>query len=124
MNNTTSEPTVPAAINECHAFLLKKLSKEDLSAIKNCAFNKLCQWHFSFGRWIRNNWGLWAGGELKTHMESLGFTHPDDMSTVILESFWSNLNEQPYDLEEAANSYKEYWKMANNNCKMIELTGP
>lgn len=55
-------------------------------------------------------------------MESLGFSHPDNMSAVILESFWNSLNSQPYDLEQAAESYKEYWKTAQNNCKTFQIT--
>lgn len=112
------KPKHPSTIEECHNFLLERLTNKDLESIKNCHKSSLCQYHHTMGRWMRNHWGLWSGGKLKRHMESLGFTHPDDMSTVILESFWSSLNGQPYDLKQAAESYKEYWRAAQNHWKL------
>lgn len=115
-------PKLPSTIEECHNFLLERLTNKDLETIKNCHKSSLCQYHHTMGRWMRNHWGLWSGGKLKQHMESLGFSHPDNMSAVILESFWNSLNSQPYDLEQAAESYREYWRTAQNNCKTFQIT--
>jgi hypothetical protein len=121
-SSLSSNPNPPSTIEECHNFLLERLTNKELENIKNCHKSSLCQYHHTMGRWMRYHWGLWSGGKLKQHMESLGFTHPDDMSTVILESFWSSLNGQPYDLKQAAESYKEYWRTAQNNCKTFQIT--
>ena len=43
--------------------------------------------HDSLGRWIRNEWGLWTGSELKDELMGKGFNHPDDMSNYIIEEF-------------------------------------
>lgn len=43
------------------------------------------QFHFGLGMYIRNNWGLWSGGELRTEIETtFGASHADDMSSIIL----------------------------------------
>lgn len=76
------------------------------------------------GRWIRNHWKLWEGGELKSHMESLGFTHPDDMSSVILSSFWGKLNGQSFDIKKAAEEYADFWaKSKSGNYHILVCDG-
>ncbi|RLA38718.1 MAG: hypothetical protein DRR42_28300, partial [Gammaproteobacteria bacterium] len=48
--------------------------------------------HHSLGMWIRNNWGLWSDSALALWFNSHGITHPDYMSSAILESYSSYLN--------------------------------
>ena len=43
--------------------------------------------HHTLGRYIRNEWGLWTGSELKSELEKKGFTHPDDMSDYIIREY-------------------------------------
>src|SRR5690606_10090588 len=66
-------------------------------------------YHFGLGLNIRNGWGLWKGGPLAQHMRELGFTHPDDMSGLILDTFWCKRHGKDLRLEERAAKYKEYW---------------
>jgi hypothetical protein len=40
-----------------------------------------------------------------------GIFHPDDMSGIILDSFWRHLHSQPIKLEEQTAYYQEYWKV-------------
>lgn len=47
--------------------------------------------HFGVGQWMRNNWGLWAGGPLNQFYTAQGVAHPDSMSTVILNAYWLKL---------------------------------
>lgn len=35
----------------------------------------MTQYHHSLGRWIRNNWGLWAGARLSKYFNELGIKH-------------------------------------------------
>ena len=58
--------------------------------------------HFGLGMWIRNNWGLWNGGELYRSMIALGLNHPDDTSAAILEGFAARERGEPYDVAAAA----------------------
>lgn len=61
--------------------------KEDSSVLVQALKDpeKFCiRVHSSYGRWMRNEWGLWSGGALKEELEGLGIKHPDDMSHHIL----------------------------------------
>lgn len=100
----------PKTIDECMIELTKLLSKEDLAEILKMSANEVGRMHHSLGQWIRNNWDLWKGGELKAHMESLGFIHPDDMSNSILMEFWNRLNNQPSQLQSDIEEYKKFWE--------------
>lgn len=64
--------------------------------------------HFSFGMWIRNNWGLWSGSRLSKYFADLGIFHPDDMSDIILTSYYRYLTGQEIQLEEQIDFYKDY----------------
>ena len=65
--------------------------------------------HHGVGRWIRNNWGLWGSGQLKTELIDSGFVHPDDMSSVLLKAYHRKLNGKPLNLKEDAKAYQAYW---------------
>lgn len=67
--------------------------------------------HFGLGRWIRNNWGLWKGdSKLCEWFKRQGIHHPDDMSGIILASYYRHKNDIPIKLEEQIQHYKDYWK--------------
>ena len=70
--------------------------------------------HFGLGMFLRNNWGLWQGGDLAKDMNRLGFTHPDDMSGTILEGYGARLNGMPFDLANKAAEYRAYWTKLQN----------
>jgi len=84
--------SVPKTVNEAIYTLEKILSDEDREyLLKNGAISM----HDSLGRWIRNEWGLWTGSELKDELMNMnkGLNHPDDMSNYIIEEFikyWNN----------------------------------
>jgi hypothetical protein len=85
-----SEIPIPKTVDEAISTLEKILSDEDREyLLKNGAISM----HDSLGRWIRNEWGLWTGSELKNELKKKGFEHPDDMSNYIIEEFikyWNN----------------------------------
>ena len=67
-------------------------------------------YHHSLGRWIRNNWGLWKKeGTLYAWFVGLGLHHADDMSGVILTSFWRHMNGKDLDIEGQVKHYQDYW---------------
>lgn len=86
-----SEVPIPKTVDEAVKTLAKILSKEDREyLLKNGAISM----HDSLGRWIRNEWGLWTGSELKDELMNMnkGLNHPDDMSNYIIEEFIKYLN--------------------------------
>ena len=87
-----SEIPIPKNVDEAVKTLAKILSKEDRDYLLE---NGSISMHDSLGRWIRNEWGLWTGSELKDELMNMnkGLNHPDDMSNYIIEEFikyWNN----------------------------------
>src|SRR5579885_1608223 len=99
----------PNNLEEAMAALKDVLSPQDQVEITRMTKDELITLHHGLGRWIRNNWGLWAKGELYNHMKSLGFIHPDDMSQAIIHEYWNRMNNQPSTLKKEAEEYAKYW---------------
>ncbi|NLZ06881.1 MAG: hypothetical protein GXY19_17070 [Phycisphaerae bacterium] len=98
----------PASLAEAHARLERMLSPKELAKIDAMdSEDGMIRYHFSLGLGIRNAWGLWAGSALARHMQELGFTHPDEMSGTILETFWCKRHARDFRLEERATGYKK-----------------
>ncbi|MEN6332884.1 MAG: DUF6794 domain-containing protein [Phycisphaerales bacterium] len=97
------DPNIPTTLTEAHAALERMLSRKTLAEIDAMASEDgMARYHFSLGLSMRNEWGLWHDSPLAKHMQGLGFTHPDDMSSVILETFWCKRHGKPLRLEERA----------------------
>ena len=62
--------------------------------------------------WIRNNWGLWKGSRLSKFFNEKGIYHPDDMSGIILDSYYRYLTGQEITLSEQIKYYQDYWEKA------------
>jgi hypothetical protein len=102
---------IPSTLAEAHEELERQISKEELANIDAMKTeDEMTQYHFESGMGMRNSWGLWGDSPLAMHMRSLGFTHADDMSSVILETFWCKRHGKDLRLKERAEYYKAYWK--------------
>lgn len=100
------EIQVPATLEECFAWLDANLGDEDRAAIKS-GTDML---HFSLGRFLRNNWGLWSKeSTLYKWFRDVGIWHADDMSGIIIESYRRKLNGEPLDLLGQVKYYQDYW---------------
>lgn len=100
----------PRNLEECMVALGETLGPEDKAEFIKMSKEDVGLMHHGLGRWIRNNWDLWKGGELLEHMKSLGFIHQDDMSHSILTEYWNRLHNEPSQLQEDIQYYKEYWE--------------
>lgn len=101
----------PSNLEECFVALSKLLSKDELQFILDSDDEKIMhQYHSNLGRYIRNEWGLWSGSKLRSYFENLGLRHPDDMSGLILCSFWRRLHDKPLDIDKQVETYQEWWK--------------
>ncbi len=83
-------------------------AREEFKAL---AYDDIGGGHFGVGMWMRNNWGLWGGGPLGRHFNELGITHPDDMSGIVLTSYWLRLHACPLRLDEQVGFYRGYWNL-------------
>jgi hypothetical protein len=101
---------IPKDLGDCLDELKKMLSPELIKEMKAGKEDAMIKYHRGLGMWVRNNWGLWSGSRLAKDFNSLGLRHPDDMSSVILVSFWRYLNNKPVKLNEQVKYYQDYWE--------------
>lgn len=91
-------PNIPINVEECIQHMLKwNGDVEDFK--KKYEADAVASTHHSVGRWIRNEWGLWTGSQLKDYFINKGLQHPDDMSWIIIRAFHRHLNGLPLDIE-------------------------
>lgn len=110
---------IPATLDEA-------ISEFDRT-VPACAVPKILDagpdtFHLSLGMWIRNNWGLWHGSRLAQHFNAMGIDHPDDMSGIILTSYWRRLKNRPINLKEQVALYQAYWRFVGDSSLGSALT--
>jgi hypothetical protein len=66
------------------------------------------EFHAGLGRWIRNNWQLHEDGPLRRDLSSKGLVYADDMSAVILTSWWRRLHRRPLDVEGQVAEFRQF----------------
>lgn len=88
---------------------LKKLTDES-SRTKFKAMNETDarqKLHFSLGRWMINNWGLYEGSRLSKYLNDIGLYEPDDMTRFLILTFHRELNKQPLQVKELIAEFQE-----------------
>jgi len=101
---------IPKDLDDAISELNKNFSDSLKTEIKKMTENDFSsRFHMGTGMWMRNNWRLWAGSRLSVYFNELGIYHPDDMSGIILDSYYRTLNEKPIELEKQTEYYKQYW---------------
>lgn len=101
---------IPADLEDCFSTLNELLYEDEIEKIRLGSEEDMAIYHFSLGLTLRNNWGLWSGSRLASWFNERGITHPDDMSGIILDSYWRFLNDKPIELEKQIRFYQEYWE--------------
>ena len=67
--------------------------------------------HFSVGMALRNEWRLWHDDSvLAKWFKSKGIHHADDMSGILLTSFYRRTNGKDIELEKQIKYYQNFWK--------------
>jgi hypothetical protein len=87
-------------LEDSFAELHKILKAEEIEKMRKGAEADMIQYHFTLGMHLRNRWGLWSGSRLAKWFKNKGVSHPDDMSGIVLTSFWRHLNSRPIALDE------------------------
>jgi hypothetical protein len=91
----------PTNLDEALLQLPNLLGTEDLTIFQETPEEYIpIYFHHGLGRYLRNNWELWHGSPLAQYFHDLGVSHPDDMSSVILLSFYRKLHGKPILLEQ------------------------
>lgn len=103
--------TVPTTLDEALAALGTLISPEEqkwMRSVRSSIFHGGT--HHFLGRYLRNEWGLWEGSALARWFNAQGIYHADDMSGIILESFWRRLNGQEIGLAGQVEECQAYWR--------------
>jgi len=103
---------IPKDLEDAHHELEKILEPADIEKMKNGTEKDMSLYHHDLGMWLRNNWKIWKGGRLSKYFNNMGVHHPDDISGIILDTFWCKLNNKSFRLQERIRFYQEYWKAA------------
>jgi hypothetical protein len=90
---------IPKDLDSALKELKTMLTPELLQKMKKGTEDDMIEYHFGLGMWLRNNWSLWGGSQLAEWFKTKGVSHPDNMSGVILNSLWRDLNGKPLELD-------------------------
>lgn len=84
---------IPYNLYDCFSQIDSLFSDSFKSAmVKNTAEEMIAEYHFSYGLWMRNNWGLWKHSRLWMYFYNKGVSHPDVISSLILETYHRKIN--------------------------------
>jgi len=103
---------IPKTLAESFEALDTMLKKSDVQVMEMTE-GELRSLHFSLGMHLRNTWGLWKDSDLAQWFNKIGITHPDDMSDIVLASYWRHKHEQPLELTGQVQFYKDFWEKQN-----------
>lgn len=110
-NPAPTEP--PRTLEEAHEHLESVFSKDELAKIDAMKSDKeMMEFHLTTGLMIRSKWGLLGGSPLANNLWKLGFSHPDDMVDLILQTFWCRRHEKNMHLEDRADYFQTCHKAA------------
>jgi hypothetical protein len=105
----TESGGIPTTLAETYPALAKLLKEDGVAKVRAGTEDDMCQYHFGLGMWLRNNWSLWQGGPLASWFNKHGIHHADDMSGIIMTSFYRQLKGEPIKLEEQVKYYRDFW---------------
>jgi hypothetical protein len=76
------------SVDEIAEHQLKQLTIEDLRFFATVEKSELIMMHHSYGRWIRNSYGLWHPKNPFVVPNDLGDGHPDGLSMLTIEAIY------------------------------------
>lgn len=86
------EPDWPTSVEQAVKLLASEMTEKDKIAFSLLRHRDMSSYHFGFGTYIRNRFGLWRGND--ELLKSTGCKHPDDASSVILMELNSHLRRE------------------------------
>lgn len=112
---------IPINLEDCFIQINSFWQDTTITKVRSMTENEfLGNTHHGFGMWIRNNWGLWGGSRLSVYFNDMGIYHPDDMSGIILTSYYRNLTDNRIKLSQQIRKTKKYWKKFKREQKKRE----
>ena len=56
------------------------------------------------GKWMISKWNFYDGSRLSHHLKQQGVSLPNDMSSFLIRTYYRQLNELPFEIEERASA--------------------
>ena len=101
---------VPNTLPQAFAALDQQLSPQQRDAFKNAPESTaVVRAHMSLGLYIRNVWFRSGHSKIPVQLHALGAQSLDDMSSVVLTSYWRYLNGKPLKVEQQCACYAKWW---------------
>ena len=108
IKNTCMKKEKPKNLTECIQMLDHILKKEDKEKAKTLTESEfLIETYFGTGIGIRNEWIRSGNPELLKFFSDEGVKHPDDMSAMILTSYYRHLLGKEIDFEGQISVHKK-----------------
>jgi len=108
IKNTDMKKQKPKNLTECIQMLDHILKKEDKEKAKTLTESEfLIETYFGTGMGIRNEWIRSGNPELVKFFLEEGVKHPDDMSAMILTSYYRHLLGKEIDFEGQISAHKK-----------------
>lgn len=85
-------PDWPITTEQAVKLLASEMTEADRNAFASLRHGDMIEYHFGFGSYVRNRFGLWRGNE--ELLASTGESHPDEASLVILKELNSYLRQR------------------------------
>jgi len=76
--------------------------------------------HFGLGMWIRNSWIYWGKRQLSKYFYSIGIYQADGMSGMILTSYYRQLHNQEWEVEDQVKADQLYYKLTQEHFQRLE----
>lgn len=106
---------IPKTLEECFVALDKIFSSKDKIAFGEMTEDEfLVQTHFGVGMYIRNEWLRQEKSPLIAYFLEKNIQHLDDISSIILISYYRNSTHQPIDLKGQIQYYLDYLQKIKN----------
>ncbi|OOG61647.1 hypothetical protein B0E46_17010 [Rhodanobacter sp. B04] len=102
---------VPNTLPQAFAALDQQLGSQQRDDFKNTPETEaVVKAHTGLGLYIRNAWFRSGHSKLPDELHALGVRSLDDVSSVVLTSYWRHLNGKPLEVEKQCACYAKWWQ--------------
>ncbi|MHB1273062.1 MAG: DUF6794 domain-containing protein [Rhodanobacter sp.] len=102
---------IPNTLPQAFAALDQQLGSQQQEAFKNTPeAEAVVKAHMRLGLYIRNVWFRSGHSKLPGELHALGAQSLDDMSAIVLTSYWRHLNGKPLDVQKQCACYAKWWQ--------------
>jgi len=106
-----AEPSVPQTIAEAFVVLDQRLTDAQRREFAGKAESEATvEAHMGLGMYIRNEWFRSGKSGLVGKLHDLGGRSLDDLSSMVLTSYWRHLNGKKLELEAQGECYRRWWQ--------------